>query len=223
MYLIWTLILTADFSVYLAGLTNFDCGLFHSPNLDTPNLTTDIWIWNGAHGGCDLSAEDAHSSAAPDPTFAFVGGPCFPTLNFVIAFWIMIMFYTLLTSLFYILKQPTQAVLELPITRQELYHWVTVLTGWPHLLIDWLLTTLCPICWLIGWRRYYCQWRAEKFRPMFGAQGLWAGRHLYRATPAVTRGLGFSSLIQRTAPFSRLLWHARRLWEPVLTHVYNQR
>jgi hypothetical protein len=29
MYLIWALILTADFSVYLAGLTDFDCGLFH--------------------------------------------------------------------------------------------------------------------------------------------------------------------------------------------------
>jgi hypothetical protein len=27
---------------------------------------------------------------APDPTFAFVGGPWCPTLDFVIAFWIMI-------------------------------------------------------------------------------------------------------------------------------------
>jgi hypothetical protein len=39
---------------------------------------------------CDRSAEDAHSSMAPDPTFAFVGGPWCPTLDFVIAFWIMI-------------------------------------------------------------------------------------------------------------------------------------
>jgi hypothetical protein len=31
-----------------------------------------------------------------------------------------------------------------------------------------------------------------------------AGRDLYRATPAVTRDLGFSGLIRRTAPFSRL-------------------
>jgi hypothetical protein len=46
------------------------------------------------------SAEDAYSSAAPDPTFTFVGGPCCPTLDVVIAFWIMIAFYTLLTSLF---------------------------------------------------------------------------------------------------------------------------
>jgi hypothetical protein len=88
------------FSVYMAGLTNFDCGLFHSPNLDTPKLITDIWIWNGAHCGCDRSAEDAHSSAAPDPTFEFVGGSCCPTLDFVIALWIMITFYTLLSLLF---------------------------------------------------------------------------------------------------------------------------
>jgi hypothetical protein len=27
---------------------------------------------------------------------------------------------------------------------------------------------------------------------MLGTQGLWAGRDLYRATPAMTRGLGFS-------------------------------
>jgi hypothetical protein len=38
-----------------------------------------------------------------DPTFAFVGGSCCPTLDFVIAFWITIAFYTLLTSLFCIL------------------------------------------------------------------------------------------------------------------------
>jgi hypothetical protein len=42
---------------------------------------------------------------------------------------------------------------------------------------------------------------------MLGAQGLWAGRDLYRAVPAMTQGLGFSSLIRRTAPFSRLLRH----------------
>jgi hypothetical protein len=53
-----------------------------------------------AHSGCDRSEEDAYSSAAPDPTFAFVGGLCCPTLDFVFAFWIMITFYTLLTSLF---------------------------------------------------------------------------------------------------------------------------
>jgi hypothetical protein len=38
------------------------------------------------------------------------------------------------------------------------------------------------------WRRHHCRWRAAKFRPMLGAQGLWAGRDLYRVTPAVTQG-----------------------------------
>jgi hypothetical protein len=50
-----------------------------------------------AHGGCDRSAEDAYTY---DPTLAFVGGLCCPTLDFVIAFWIMITIYTLLTSVF---------------------------------------------------------------------------------------------------------------------------
>jgi hypothetical protein len=54
---------------------------------------------------------------------------------------------------------------------------------------------------------------------MLGARGLWAERDLYRATPAVTRGLGFSSLIQRTVPFSHLLRHARGCWWPILAHI----
>ena len=37
---------------------------------------------------------------APDPDFAFVEGPCCPTLDFAIVFWIMFKFYTLLTSQF---------------------------------------------------------------------------------------------------------------------------
>jgi hypothetical protein len=76
------------FPFYLTGLTDFDCGLLRSLNMDTLILTTDIW--SGAHGGRDRSAEDAYSSMAPDLTFAFVGGPWCPTLDFVIAFWIMI-------------------------------------------------------------------------------------------------------------------------------------
>ena len=41
----------------------------------------------------------AYSSAAPDPAFTIVGGPCCPTLEFVIIIWITITFYTLITSL----------------------------------------------------------------------------------------------------------------------------
>jgi hypothetical protein len=36
------------------------------------------------------------------------------------------------------------------------------------------------------WRHQHCRWRAAKFRPILGAQGLWARRDLYRATPTVT-------------------------------------
>jgi hypothetical protein len=69
--------------------------------------------------------------------------------------------------------------------------------------------------WLIIWgftscsRIFHFHRMAAKFRPMLGAQGLWAGRDLYRATDTVTQGLDFSDLIQRNAPFSRLLQHTR--------------
>jgi hypothetical protein len=74
-------------------------------------------------------------------------------------------------------------------------------------LIDYLLFYVPLKNISLIWRRHHCRWRAAKFRPMLGAQGLWAGKGLYRATPAVTRGLSFSGLIRRTAPFSRLLRH----------------
>jgi hypothetical protein len=46
---------------------------------------------------------------------------------------------------------------------------------------------------------------------ILGAQGPWAGRDLSRATPTMTQDLGFSCLIRRTAPFSRLLRHTSSL------------
>jgi hypothetical protein len=49
------------------------------------------------------------------------------------------------------------------------------------------------------------------------AQGLWAGRGLYRATTAVIRDPGVSGLFRRTAPFSRRLRQARGCWGPFLT------
>jgi hypothetical protein len=61
----------------------------------------------------------------------------------------------------------------------------------------------------------------QKFRPMLGAQGLRVGRDLYRATPAVTRGLGFSGLILTNAPFSRLLRHTRGCGESNPTWILS--
>jgi hypothetical protein len=68
-------------------------------------------------------------------------------------------------------------------------------------------------------RRHHYRWKAAKFRPILGAQGVWAGRDLYRATPAETRGLGFSGLIRRTTPFSRLLRHTRGCGGSILTYT----
>jgi hypothetical protein len=44
-------------------------------------------------------------------------------------------------------------------------------------------------------------------------------RNLYRATPTVTLGLGFSGFIQRTAPFDHLLRHTRGCGGPILTRI----
>jgi hypothetical protein len=92
--------------------------------------------------------------------------------------------------------------------------------------IDWLIIycfTSRSRNFSLIWRRHHCRWRAAKFRPMLGAQGLWAGRDLYCATPAVTRDLCFSGLIQRTAPFSRLLRHTRGGGEgSILTRILTR-
>ena len=45
---------------------------------------------------------------------------------------------------------------------------------------------------------HHYRWLGCKFRPMLGAQGHWAGRDLYRATPTATQNLGLYSLIRKT-------------------------
>jgi hypothetical protein len=110
---------------------------------------------------------------------------------------------------------------------QNVWPWPLCLTYLLKTLIldksfDWLINLLfyVPLKNIsLIWRRHHCQWRAAKFRPMLGAQGLWAGKDLYRATPAVKRGLGFSGLIQRIAPISRLLRHAWGCGGPILTRI----
>jgi hypothetical protein len=90
---------------------------------------------------------------------------------------------------------------------------------WNDWLIDYLRFYLPLKNFSLIWRRHHCRWRAAKFRPMLGAQGLWAGRDLYCATPAVTQDLGFFGLIRRTAPFSRLLRHKRGCGGSILTRI----
>jgi hypothetical protein len=76
-------------------------------------------------------------------------------------------------------------------------------------LIDYLRFYVPLKNFSLIWRRHHCRWRATKFRPMLGAQGLWAGRDLYRATPAV----------RKTAPFCRLLRHTRGCGGSILTRI----
>jgi hypothetical protein len=88
-------------------------------------------------------------------------------------------------------------------------------------VIDWLFTVLCP-----AQRIFHVLWRRRFYRPVKGCK-IWAyalrsgplSRDLYRASSAVTRGLGFSGLIRRTAPFSRLLRHTRGCWGSILTRI----
>jgi hypothetical protein len=77
-------------------------------------------------------------------------------------------------------------------------------------MIGWLFTVLRPA------QEYFTHMKTS---PLLGAKGLWAGRGLYRVTPAVTRDLGFSGLIRRTAPFSRLLRHTRGCGGSILARI----
>jgi hypothetical protein len=79
-------------------------------------------------------------------------------------------------------------------------------------VVDWLIDYLrfyVPFKnFSLIWKRHHCQWRPAKLRPMLGAQGLWAGRDLYRATPTVTRDLGFFRSHPKDRP----------IWSPFTTH-----
>jgi hypothetical protein len=90
--------------------------------------------------------------------------------------------------------------------------------------IDWLIDYLqiyVPLKNLsLIWRRHHCRWRAVNLGLCLAFRAFSrAGRDLDRATPAVTLGLGFSDLIRRTAPFSRLLRHTRGCGGPILTRI----
>jgi hypothetical protein len=57
-------------------------------------------------------------------------------------------------------------------------------------LFVYLFTVLCPAPELFTYMETsQLAVKGLKSKPMLGAQGLWAGMDLYRATPAVTRDL----------------------------------
>jgi hypothetical protein len=72
------------------------------------------------------------------------------------------------------------------------------------------------------WRRHHCRWRASNLGLYARCSGpLSREGSLYRATPAVTRDLGFSGLIRRTAPMSRPLRHTRGCGGSILTRILS--
>jgi hypothetical protein len=68
-YRILTPILTADFSFHLIWPTDFDCGLFRLPNLETLILITDFFAWNrvtvGATGQQGMLTPPRHLIPSP--------------------------------------------------------------------------------------------------------------------------------------------------------------
>jgi hypothetical protein len=223
-----SLILTADNLALWAT-----CCLICFIPIIKPFLTH--WSWlrvvpsiergNRAHGGCDRSTGDAQSSMAPDPTSGVSRGPCKP--DFYCGLFHCLNWTLILTADFYVnLTRHTDfdnGMFRLPnldtlILTTDFYVWYWTYGGCDRSAGD-AYSSMAPDDYLrfyvplknfsLIWRRHHCRWRAAKCRPMLSAQGLWAGRDLYRATPTVTRGLGFSGLIWRTAPISRLL---RQIW-----------
>jgi hypothetical protein len=105
-----------------------------------------------------------------------------------------------------------ETTVDRPYVSWEHFNWLIDYLRFYVLLKNFSLTCI--------WRCHHCRWRAAKFRSLLGDQDLWAGRDLYRATPTVTQGLGFSNLIWRTAaPFSCLLRHTRGCGGSILTRI----
>jgi hypothetical protein len=82
--------------------------------------------------------------------------------------------------------------------------------GW---MIDCLRFYISLKNFSLIWRHHHCHWRAAKFVRML---------ELYRATPTVTRGLSFPRLIQRTAPYSRLLQYTRGCGRFIQTRILTE-
>jgi hypothetical protein len=54
------------FFFYLIGSTELECRLLPLLTLDTLIITTDFFIWDVAHGGCDWSTDDFYLSLVSD-------------------------------------------------------------------------------------------------------------------------------------------------------------
>jgi hypothetical protein len=92
---------------------------------------------------------------------------------------------------------------------------------WLTNIIDYLLfyVPLKNFSFTCIWRRHHYWWRAAKLRPMLRA--FEQGGIFNRATPSMTRGLGFSGLTRRTTPFNRLLRHTRGCEGSILSQILS--
>jgi hypothetical protein len=80
-------------------------------------------------------------------------------------------------SLWYDTLQPlSYKANALPLKLTMIVYKLSVCNNGLFVSIDWWLFTVSRIFHLHVWRRHHCWWRATKFRPMLGAQGLWVGR-----------------------------------------------
>jgi hypothetical protein len=69
------------------------------------------------------------------------------------------------------------------------------------------------------WRHHHCRWRAAKYRPMLGAQGLWAGRDYLSSHTCCNTGPQFVRFHPKDRPIQSLQRHAWGCRGPVLTRI----
>jgi hypothetical protein len=100
-------------------------------------------------------------------------------------------------------------------SRSRIFHWYreVIITGlFVLFIVAWAIFQLSSVC-------HHYWWKGCKIEAYARHSGPWADKDLYRASPAVTRDLGFTGLIRRTAPFSHLFCHTRGRRESILTRI----
>ena len=79
-------------------------------------------------------------------------------------------------------------------------------------LIDYLWFYVPLKNFSLIWRRHHCRWRAAKFRPMLGAQGLWEGRGSLSCHTCCDTGPRFFQFHPKDRPIQSLLTTHEGMW-----------
>jgi hypothetical protein len=103
----------------------------------------------------------------------------------------------------------------------EQMHYASVIRCVLSVSSQWVLRFYVPLKNIsLIWRRHHYRWRTAKFRPILGAQGLWAGGgSLSCHTCCDTGPRVFSVSFEGLPPFSRLLRHRRGCGGHILTRI----